>query len=250
VCVCVIVRDPVSCADLCRWCLTCLLVCLPTGSMPGGSTDGTSGGMPLPGGGTTGGGGAGAPEFVRPSGSDPSSTCTVSDGTCTTSNGFVKRDLTYDEASGRLRGTFTSNHCPGHQTPRRVAVTCTAQAIPDTAFLTSLGKPQGSPLLGRVALTLKHGLEIYGPFDAGFNDGQVCSGTDGKKDCAGGTDLSVCENHMQYQCVEQGGMTLNHGMLMDACGGHAGYHLHLDPACDYDRCVCLPVCSKVCDAVT
>ena len=60
----------------------------------------------------------------------------------------------------------------------------------------------------------------------------------GKQDCVGGTDLSVCENHMQYQCVTQGGMTLNRGMLMDACGGHATYHLHLDPACDYDRSVC------------
>jgi len=30
-------------------------------------------------------------------------------------------------------------------------------------------------------------------------------------------------------------MSINYEMLMDDCGGHAGYHLHEDPACEYDN---------------
>ena len=83
-------------------------------------------------------------------------------------------------------------------------------------------------------MTLARGVNIYGPFDAGFRDGQMCSQSDGLDDCVGGTDLGVCERHMEYVCETQGAMTINRDMLMDSCGGHANYHLHLDPACEYN----------------
>jgi hypothetical protein len=155
------------------------------------------------------------PQHVKAADSTPDTTCTVSDGTCTKSNAFVQRDLTYQPRTGKFTGTLTSNHCPGWETPMNVAAKCTAQRIPDSAF--NAAGPKQAPLLGRVALSLRSGVEIYGPFDAGFRDGQVCSGTDGRPDCAGGTDLTVCENHMQYQCATEKGMILNRDMLMDRC---------------------------------
>lgn len=182
------------------------------------------------------GGGAEPPGAIRGQGSSESSVCTANGDTCTMSNNFVQRDLTYDASTGKLSGKFTGNQCPGSgytQTKQDIKPECTAQTIPDPAFAQNTA-PQQAPLLGRVALSLKRGVNIYGPLDAGFRDQKVCSGSDGREDCAGGTDLLVCTNHMKYQCEAEKSMTINYDMLMDRCGGHAGYHLHEDPACEYD----------------
>lgn len=111
----------------------------------------------------------------------------------------MKSDLTYDATTGKLSGTFIGNGCPGDgyaPSNRDIKPECTAQTIPDPAFSKNIA-PQQAPLLGRVALSLKRGVNIYGPLDAGFADQTVCSRSDGLQDCAGGTDLLVCTNHMK-----------------------------------------------------
>ena len=155
------------------------------------------------------------PGMVRGTGSSPSADCPSVEA-CSAASNFVARDMTY--ADGKLTGSITSNLCPGHETRmRHVVPQCTEQQIPDPAF--AMRGPKAAPLLGRVGMTLKRGVNMYGPFDAGFADGQVCSGSDGKEDCKGGTDLSVCESHMEYVCETKQSMTLNRDMLMDSCGG-------------------------------
>lgn len=168
--------------------------------------------------------GGGANVGVSGSGSSASTTCSQTSGACTTN--FVDHSLTYDGNTGRLSGSITTNLCPSHTTPMSAEASCETQTIPDPAFPVA-SSPQAAPLLGRIGLTLKEGNNVYGPLDAGFTDGQVCTGGT----CDGGSDLTVCENQLIYQCGEA---NVNMDMLMDECGGHANpYHHHTDLACDY-----------------
>jgi hypothetical protein len=59
--------------------------------------------------------------------------------------------------------------------------------------------------------------------------GQACNNSKGILD--GGVDLNVAYNSLEYQCGTAGIMKK---MLLDKCGGHAGYHFHADLNCEYD----------------
>lgn len=86
-----------------------------------------------------------------------------------------------------------------------------------------------APLRGAVGYSL-WGVNIYGPMDAGFSSGQVCTGT-----CVAGTDLTICGASLEYQC---GTANVNKAMLLDDCGGHASpYHFHTNMNCDYNASV-------------
>ena len=44
-------------------------------------------------------------------------------------------------------------------------------------------------------------------------------------------DVGACEAHLHHSCTG----TVNTGMFMDTCGGHADpYHIHTDPVCNYE----------------
>lgn len=59
--------------------------------------------------------------------------------------------------------------------------------------------------------------------EAGFTAGQACNNGKGLID--GGVDLTVAGNMLEYQC---GTGQIKTTMLLDECGGHAGYHFHSD----------------------
>jgi hypothetical protein len=107
---------------------------------------------------------------------------------------------------------------------------CEAQTIPAPGVTTT---PSGTPLLGRIAMTLSGGVNIYSAFEAGFNDcatdGMPCA-CDGAS-CPGGMDVKTCEEHLYNSCSTD----VNYQMFMDSCGGHAlPYHIHTDPVCNYE----------------
>ena len=77
-------------------------------------------------------------------------------------------------------------------------------------------------------MTLSGGVNIYGPFDAGFVLGQACNNNKGQ--CDAGSDVASCEAQLAYQC----GADFRQSMMPDACGGHATpYHFHTRLACEY-----------------
>ena len=70
-------------------------------------------------------------------------------------------------------------------------------------------------------MSLSGGVNIYGPFEAGFTLGQACNNNKGE--CAAGSDVATCEAQLKYQC----GSDFRANMMMDMCGGHAQpYHFH------------------------
>lgn len=150
------------------------------------------------------------------------------------SDSFIDRELTYDTGTGKFSGTILTNSCNDHvkayegsDAPQAKA-SCEEQTIPSP----SVDSPGAVPRLGRIGMTLSGGVNIYGPFEAGFNDcavdGQpcVCSGAD----CEAGLDVGTCESHLKLECTSD----LQASMLMDTCGGHADpYHIHTNPVCNY-----------------
>lgn len=140
------------------------------------------------------------------------------------SSTFVSRALRYDSETGKMNGTITTNQCPDHEVAGQPAGKCVEQTIPDPSFRT--GNIDAAPLLGRVAMALRTGGDIFGPMDNGFEEGRVCEGGS----CVAGTDLHSCKSHLEATCTGE----INAGMLMDRCGGHASpYHFHKDLACHY-----------------
>jgi len=176
--------------------------------------------IPEPGGTTT-------PTFKRPSGQTGSSSCVGGSKLNCAVNGsstFVSRALRYDSETGKMNGTITTNQCPDHEVAGQPAGKCVEQTIPDPSFRT--GNIDAAPLLGRVAMALRTGGDIFGPMDNGFEEGRVCEGGS----CVAGTDLHSCKSHLEATCTGE----INAGMLMDRCGGHASpYHFHKDLACHY-----------------
>jgi len=101
---------------------------------------------------------------------------------------------------------------------------CIQQTIPGPAYANG---PAASALRGRVGLTISGAVNIYGPMEAGFTSGQVCSGGT----CPAGADLAVCALKLEKECS-----SLNWYMFPDDCGGHANpYHHHNSLACDYNN---------------
>ena len=198
--------------------------------------------MDCPPGPNGGGGGAGMfgdageassrPAYVRGTGAEASVECPALSARCPAdgSGNFVERELAYDAVTGTMKGHVVSNNCPDHAIgARRPAPDCQRQMIPDPSFASQSG-PAGAPLLGRVALALSSGVNVYGPFEAGFTDGQICDGGS----CEGGVDVLMCERKMALEC----GMSPSDVGIIDECGGHATpYHYHEDMVCQpgYDK---------------
>ena len=137
------------------------------------------------------------------------------------SSNYVKRDLKWDAVMGIMKGTVTSNRCadhpygvaagdPGRQQRYHTAA-CTEQTFPDANFAAGAA---AAPLRGTVGLSLSGGCNIYGPFEAGFTDGQVCAGGS----CPAGLDVPVCENKLALECSTKAEEL---GMMLDDCAGHA-----------------------------
>lgn len=172
--------------------------------------------------------GPGPPES---NGVQPSDECPSVDGEACASDGSTNYEnitnITYDAQHGTFRGTFITNQCNdqirqyGH-----AQATCQQQTIPAPHAI----NPGLTPLLGRIAMTISGGVNIYSAFEAGFNDCSigmpcVCYGAD----CTPGMDVKTCDAHLQYACESE----IANPML-DSCGGHAQpYHIHTDPVCNY-----------------
>eukprot|EP00873_Tetraselmis_striata_P041442 jgi/Tetstr1/461706/TSEL_000600.t1 len=220
----------------------------------GGSTTGCgpNGDMPLPPGATEcpegpqdgdqggNGGGSGMPG-VSGTSSAASSQCPSSQScsqcSCSETGNELVNNLAYDPATGLFSGTLITNLCPKHNPDAGGNdADCTEQTIPDAAFAQT---PTATPLLGRVALTYSGGVNVYGPFEAGFTTGQACS--NGLGDCDAGIDIGTCDRELVAECGAEEGVAGYSSqnpdmyMLMDSCGGHAKpYHFHTDLVCEYD----------------
>eukprot|EP00960_Hanusia_phi_P068812 766940-Hanusia_phi.AAC.1 len=184
----------------------------------------------------------GVPGFSARVGYFDSNLCPSLSGTCTSDGGindyyivFFEPDkygvipathLLYDDASGILAGTTTSNLCPNYPMSSPPTVHCSAQTVPDPQF-SFTNNPQGIPLLGRIAISLKGGCNIYSPFTQGFASGQICAAGS----CGTGLDEFVCTNQLRYQCGFDDSFS-----LVDKCGGVASdpFYYQTDLVCDYN----------------
>lgn len=187
--------------------------------------------------GENGGGMMMGPMTVSFAGNSKSTECTVTSGDCKedgTSN-YMDRELTYDTATGKFSGYVVSNQCAnnnrwgdfGTEHFGNHQASCIKQEIPSSTFAKG---PNATPLRGPIGFSLSGGVNIYGPYEAGFYLGQAC--TNGKGSCAAGLDVAICDAELTYECGKEN----LRNMLMDSCGGHASpYHYHLDLACDYDH---------------
>lgn len=184
---------------------------------------------PPPGGaGGPGAGGPGGPMGGTDSvaGQSSSTACPTSATTCAAdgSTNYIDRSkLAFDAKTGLFSGSITFNGCPKHKTGPTLSPSCVQQTLP--AVTTT---PVASALRGAVGYTI-YGVNIYGPYEAGFQAGFVC--TNGT--CDGGIDVPTCRSKLARDC---GGVSqLKEEMLHDDCAGHATpYHHHLDLPCDYD----------------
>ena len=141
---------------------------------------------------------------------------------------FARRLVRLSQCNDKVRTLPDGGSAPGNN-----AVTCIEQTIPASSLT---AQPAAIPTLGRAAMTISGGVNIYSAFEAGFND---CAGDqaanmpcacDGAS-CAAGMDVGACEAHLHHSCTG----TVSTGMFMDTCGGHADpYHIHTDPVCNYE----------------
>jgi hypothetical protein len=201
---------------------------------PGG---GGGGGGPPP------GGGSALPDGASISTSCPSSPCERT-STSVSGNYMSRTGLTYDSSTGKFSGTLITNGCPNHvgayqfdgiydkNVPVSSAV-CISQTIPASSKYTTL--PLATPLRGVIGVTISGGEHLYGPMDAGFTVGQVC--TDSRGVCPGGTDTLMCAAWHEKVCGTKnlkGQTSTTMHMLLSDCGGHAGYHNHEKLKCEYN----------------
>jgi hypothetical protein len=142
------------------------------------------------------------------------------------SSNYVNRSLTY--LNGKFSGTIKTNLCPNKALPvgnPAPSPSCNEQTYPATTTA-----PTAAGLLGRVGMSISGGVNIYGPFEAGFTLGQACSNNKGQ--CEAGSDVATCEAQLAYQC----GADFKQSMMPDSCGGHAApYHFHTKLACEYQE---------------
>lgn len=141
--------------------------------------------------------------------------------------------LSYDSSTGKFNGDMITNLCSayaygaGTDSPMYHTSSCRSQTFPAPDYADD--GPFAAPLRDRIALTVD-GVNIYGPFDAGFTVGMVC---DEGGYCDGGSDVPLCEESLEYLC-EKADSTINYEMLLDSCNGHAiPYHYHADMSCMY-----------------
>jgi hypothetical protein len=120
----------------------------------------------------------GAKSFVRNFDCPGGSKCET-DG----STNFYESKLTYNSKSGIFSGTLKMNQCPqskfgiridnGSPSMMGAQSTCGTQTFPDAGF-NDPNVTYPAPLRGALGYS-KYGVNIYGPYEAGFTAGQVCS---------------------------------------------------------------------------
>jgi hypothetical protein len=151
--------------------------------------------------------------------------------------------LVWSTATGTFSGSFVTNGCPNHIGAYQYGgvldasvpvsgANCISQTIPAPDF--SASPPIAAPLRGVIGYTISGGESIYGPMDAGFTLGQVCTNSRGV--CPGGTDTRMCGAFLERACGTanlKGNTSASMHMLLSDCGGHAGYHVHEGLACEY-----------------
>lgn len=89
----------------------------------------------------------------------------------------------------------------------------------------------------------QNGMNIYGPFEAGFSStmqppGGICTSTTASYFCAGGMDIETCIGELTYTCGSATDSKLvaaqSSGTFGDGCNLHASpYHAHAEPNCTY-----------------
>jgi hypothetical protein len=138
------------------------------------------------------------------------------------------------DADGVFTVNFKSNQCPigansnkyPGQSDFGVASACCMNInLPVSAYSVNQ-LPKAAPLRGVLGYTV-YGANIYGPMEAGFTMGQACTNSKGILD--GGVDLGLGLASLEYQCGTAG---VKSTMLLDMCGGHAGYHFHESIGCE------------------
>lgn len=197
--------------------------------------------QPPPMGGGPMGGGMGGPMGGGMGGSlngvTSSDSCTVNGDVCANdgSSNYMNTDLKYNTMTGIFTGKITTNGCAdnnrwgvfGTEHFGRHTANCVDIEIPLPDYKNG---PKAAPLRGAVGFSISGGVNIYGPFEAGFYQGQACDDNLGY--CPAGADILTCDAQLHYLCGDK----IKSMMLMDSCGGHATpYHYHLDLACDYDH---------------
>ena len=198
-----------------------------------------------------GGGGVGPPGggSQLPPGASTSTLCGNAvcnrDASSISGNFMSRSGLLFDSSTGKFSGTLVTNGCPNHisayhfngvfdaNVPVSTAQ-CISQTLPATGY-DSLSLPKAAPLRGVIGVTISGGEHLYGPMDAGFTVGQVCTNTRGI--CPGGTDTLMCAAWHEAVCGTKnlkGSTSSTMHMLLSDCGGHAGYHNHEGLNCEYN----------------
>ena len=164
------------------------------------------------------GGGAGGGAQPSVSGQATSTSCTTT--TCATngSSNSKSLSLTYSTSTGIFTGTLTTNGCPNYARTYSGAASsfpgttgsCITQTFPAPSFTST---PAAAPLLSNCGYTL-NGLNVYGPFEAGFTVGQACTANAGSADA--GVDVAAAEQKITFECLNAGGAVKQ--MFMDDCG--------------------------------
>jgi hypothetical protein len=186
-------------------------------------------------------GGGGSTAGSTTSTSCTSTTCSRT-STSVSGNYMSRSSLLYDTSTGKFSGSFITNGCPNHYQAYHyngvydsnvptTSPSCIVQTIPATGYSTV---PKAAPLRSVIGYTISGGEKLYGPMDAGFTVGQVCTNTRGV--CPGGTDTMMCAAWHERVCgtTNLKGYTSGMHMLLSDCGGHAGYHNHEGLNCEYN----------------
>jgi hypothetical protein len=164
----------------------------------------------------------GPPSAQSISGRTTSAACTMSSGTCsgTGSSNYISRSLSYSTTTGLFTGTIITNQCSNDKWGRYSGVdysgsashsaSCVQQTFPAPAYVNT---PVAAPLRNVVGYSITGGVNIYGPFEAGFTAGQACTTNAGT--CEAGIDVYACSIKLAQEC----GSSLKSQMMIDDCGG-------------------------------
>ena len=152
---------------------------------------------------------------------------------------YYSTQMTQD-ADGRFRSfSFLTNHCSsnaltGLYNNTRVhslggSVQCNNVTLPVASYVSS--NPVAAPLRGALGYSVT-GVMVYGPFEAGFTNGQAC--TNGVGNCSAGLDVITCTGILERAC---GTKNIKWDMLPDDTGSHAmpvHYHYAMHGESGYD----------------
>lgn len=155
---------------------------------------------------------------------------------------YTTRNLTFSAETGLFSGTITTNQCPHSslentykgvlRTTGLPDLTCSQQCYP---AVTSV--PAAAPLRGAIGYTIRGGLNVYGPLDAGFFPNtaapNICSAPAVASGmCPAGTDVEICYAGVEYACGTANAAPTG---FATGCGNHANpSHYHTALGCDYN----------------